>query len=60
VVLVDYIPARLVFSGLAPGTLGLYRVDVEVPEGARAGDAIDVFIRSGSSGWSNRVTIAVQ
>jgi uncharacterized protein (TIGR03437 family) len=46
------------FSGLAPGFAGLYQVNVQIPDGAPAGDAIEVILRVGSQ-TSNPVTIAV-
>ncbi|MBK9168657.1 MAG: hypothetical protein IPM24_14470 [Bryobacterales bacterium] len=32
------VPARVLFSGLAPGYFGLYQVNVEIPESAPAGE----------------------
>ena len=47
------------FSGLAPGFVGLYQVNVEIPEGVASGDAIEVLITIGGV-TSNIVTIAVE
>ena len=51
--------AQVSFSGLAPGAVGLYQVNVQVPGGAPAGDAVPVVISIGDA-TSNAVTIAVQ
>jgi uncharacterized protein (TIGR03437 family) len=48
--------AQVLFSGLAPGAVGLYQVNALVPAGSSKGPAIPVVIR----GASNIVTIAVQ
>ncbi|HEY7680900.1 MAG TPA: hypothetical protein VIC04_10335, partial [Terriglobia bacterium] len=52
-------PAWVTFSGLAPGTIGLYQVNAQVPEDASVGDAVPVVLTIGGIG-SNTVTIAVQ
>jgi uncharacterized protein (TIGR03437 family) len=52
-------PAKVQFSGLAPGYAGLYQVNVEVPAEASRGVAIGVTISVGEIP-SNTVTIAVQ
>jgi uncharacterized protein (TIGR03437 family) len=51
--------AVMSFSGLAPGGVGLYQVNVQVPIGAPAGDAVPVILSIGGVS-SNTVTIAVQ
>jgi len=51
--------AQVSFSGLAPGAVGLYQVNVQVPTGAPAGDAVPVTLTIGGA-TSNTVTIAVQ
>lgn len=48
-----------VFSGLAPGFVGLYQVNALVPAGVKAGNAVEVGISIGGA-VSNTVTIAVQ
>lgn len=49
------------FSGLAPGFVGLYQVNVLVPAGVAPGSAVPVTISMGSSAvTSNAVTIPVQ
>jgi uncharacterized protein (TIGR03437 family) len=47
------------FVGLTPGLVGLYQINVVVPDGAPHGDAVPVALGSGSA-QSNRVTIAIQ
>ena len=47
------------FSGLAPGFVGLYQVNVAVPAGAPVGNTVPVVITAGGA-TSNTVTIAVQ
>jgi len=55
--------ARVTYAGLAPGFVGLYQVDVQVPASAPLGDAVPVSMvvtdRSGVPHASNTVTIAV-
>ncbi len=51
--------AQVSFSGLAPGTVGLYQVNVQVPLGAPAGNAVQVTLSNGGA-TSNTVTIVVQ
>ena len=51
--------AQASFSGLAPGAVGLYQVNVQVPLGAPAGDAVSLTLSIGGVA-SNAVTIAVQ
>jgi uncharacterized protein (TIGR03437 family) len=53
------IPAAVWFSGLAPGSVGEYQVDAQVPAGAPSGPAVPVVISIGGV-TSNIVTIAVQ
>lgn len=52
------IPANVSFSGLAPGFVGLYQVNVQVPAGVAGGDAIPLVLSIGGV-QSNTVTIAV-
>ena len=47
------------FSGLAPGWVGLYQVNVQVPANAPVGDAVPVALSVGGAA-SNQVTMAVQ
>lgn len=52
------IPAKVLYSGLAPGFPGLYQVDVQVPSGVVSGDDIPVRITMG--GVSDSATISIQ
>jgi uncharacterized protein (TIGR03437 family) len=49
--------ASVIFSGLAPGFVSLYQINVQVPNVA-SGDEVPVYVQLGTS--SNTVTIAVQ
>jgi uncharacterized protein (TIGR03437 family) len=51
--------APVVFSGLAPGFVGLYQVVAQVPAGAPVGNAVPMVLSIGGQN-SNTVTIAVQ
>jgi uncharacterized protein (TIGR03437 family) len=52
-------PAAVLFSGLTPGTVGLYQVNAQVPATSAKGPAVPVVISIGGR-TSNIVTIAVQ
>jgi len=52
-------PAPVTFSGLAPSFVGLYQVNVQVPDNAPPGSAVPVVLTI-SGATSNTVTIAVQ
>ncbi len=52
-------PAPVSFYGLAPGYVGLYQVNAQVPAGLAANDAAPVILSIGGV-QSNTVTIAVQ
>ncbi len=51
--------ATVSFSGLSPGFVGLYQVNVQVPDSAPTGDAVPVVLSIGGA-TSNTVTLAVQ
>jgi len=53
------VPANVSFSGLAPGYVGLYQVNAQVPAGLAANDAVPVVLHMGGN-TSNAATIAVQ
>ncbi len=53
------IQAQVLFSGLAPGSVGLYQVDAFVPAASSKGASVSVAITLGGA-TSNTVTIAVQ
>jgi uncharacterized protein (TIGR03437 family) len=49
----------VIFAGLTPGFTALYQVNAIVPNGVRAGDAVELVVRSGERA-SAPVTIAVR
>jgi len=51
--------AAVEFSGLTPGEVGLYQVNVIVPDGAAKGNAVPVSISIGGA-MSNTVTVAIE
>jgi uncharacterized protein (TIGR03437 family) len=53
------VQANVTFSGLAPGFVGLYQVNVRVPDNVPAGDSVPVVITAGGA-TSNAVTVAIQ
>jgi uncharacterized protein (TIGR03437 family) len=58
-VTVGGVSATVLFSGLAPGYVGLYQVNAQVPAGAPSGPSVPVIV-SMPGVDSNTVTIAVQ
>jgi uncharacterized protein (TIGR03437 family) len=58
-VTVGGVPALVSFSGLAPGYVGLYQVNLQVPSNAPAGDAVPVILKIGGV-TSNTATIAIE
>jgi uncharacterized protein (TIGR03437 family) len=56
---VGTVEAMPMFVGLTPNFVGLYQINVTIPEDAPRGTAVPVAL-IGESGPSNRVTIAVQ
>jgi uncharacterized protein (TIGR03437 family) len=54
--------APVQFSGLAPGFVGLYQVNVQIPSSALSGNQVPLELNfpNGSGRPSNIVTIAVQ
>lgn len=58
-VTVGGVSAPVQFSGLAPGYVGLYQVNVQMPAGAPAGNSVPVVMSIGGV-TSNTVTIAVR
>jgi len=53
------VPAAVSFSGLTPGTVGLFQINVQVPDGVPSGSAVPVSIAVYGV-TSNTVTVAVQ
>jgi len=52
-------PAAVQFAGLTPGFIGLYQVNVQIPEGVTPGSAVPLVVTSGSVP-SNTVTLGVR
>ncbi|HUJ49914.1 MAG TPA: hypothetical protein VLW25_06930, partial [Bryobacteraceae bacterium] len=52
------VQAPVSFAGLAPGFIGLYQVNVQVPQGVGTGDTVPVMLSIGAT-VSNGVTISV-
>lgn len=57
-VTVGGIPAAVVFAGLAPGFVGLYQVNVQIPPSAPSGNTVPVVLNAGANA-ANTVTVAV-
>jgi uncharacterized protein (TIGR03437 family) len=51
--------ARVLFSGLAPGFVGVWQINAEIPANVTPGPAVDLWVEAGGV-VSNRVTIAVR
>jgi len=51
--------ARVTFAGLAPGFVGLYQVNVQIPAGLASGNAVPLVLSQGGVP-SNAVTLAVR
>jgi uncharacterized protein (TIGR03437 family) len=58
------VDAPVLFSGLTPTLVSLYQINVSVPSGAPAGDAVPVIVTvtdpAGKVIQSNTVTVAIQ
>jgi uncharacterized protein (TIGR03437 family) len=59
IVTVDGLAASVRFSGLTPGTSGLYQINFDVPEGSRTGDDVPVVVTIDGE-TSNSVKLAVK
>ena len=57
-VIIGGLAARVLFTGLAPGSVGLYQVNVEIPAGVTQSAAAPVALSIGGVS-SNTVAIAV-
>jgi uncharacterized protein (TIGR03437 family) len=58
-VMIGGLPAQVWFSGLTPGTVGLYQINAQIPAGIVTGPSVPMAV-SMSSSSSNTVTVAVQ
>ena len=56
---VGNVPAKVLFAGLAAGFVGLYQVNVEIPAGVAAGDAVSLVLAQNGM-TSNSATLAVK
>lgn len=54
------VQARVQFSGLAPGFVGVDQVNVQVPTDAPSGSQVPLIIRTADGSSSNTVTIAIE
>jgi len=48
------------FVGLTPGFVGLYQINVTIPETVEKGPNIPVFLDMGNNIFSNRVELAIE
>ena len=53
------VAAPVVYQGLAPGFVGLYQVDVQIPSNVPTGDAVPLQLGTAEGQASNTVTIAI-
>jgi uncharacterized protein (TIGR03437 family) len=61
IVTVGAVRAMVLFSGLAPGLVGVYQVNVRIPEDAPAGDRVSVSMKVNEGGLvSNTPTVAIE
>ncbi|MBI4458732.1 MAG: hypothetical protein HY648_01570 [Acidobacteria bacterium] len=58
-VLIGGVPARVLFSGLAPGLVGLYQINVELPFETYSGPGVPLQIRFGNLS-ADGTTIAIE
>ncbi len=58
-ILVGGVPAQVVFSGLAPGFVGVNQINIIIAPGTPTGDAVSLQIAVGGIVTSDKVTIAV-
>jgi uncharacterized protein (TIGR03437 family) len=54
------VQATPLYAGLTPNFVGLYQINVTIPEDAPRGDAVPVALVSDLEGSSNRVTMAIE
>jgi uncharacterized protein (TIGR03437 family) len=59
IVSIGGVPATVSYSGLAPGEVGLYQINVVVPAGTMTGSSVPVNVSIGNAN-ANIVTIAIQ
>ena len=59
VVTVGGVPAQVVFAGMTPQFVGVYQVNIIVPQGAPTGNAVPLQIQMNGITTTNQITIAV-
>ena len=59
-VTVGGVPAKLLFSGIAPGFAGLYQVNIEIPATAPIGDYVPISISMPNGSKDDSTTIAIK
>ena len=57
-VTIDGAPAQVIFAGLSPDSVGLYQIDVRIPDGAKTGDLAIVVMQNGAT--SNTALLPVR
>jgi len=58
-VLINGVSVPAAFAGLSPGSVGVFQVNVQIPDNVPAGDAVSLALTAGGV-TSNAVTIAIQ
>jgi len=58
-VLLNGVSVPAAFAGLAPGAVGLYQVNVQIPDNAPTGNTVGLSLSVGGA-TSNTVTIAIR
>ncbi len=53
------VAATVEFAGLTPGLVGLYQVNVRIPENASPGEAVELYLEQNQVA-SNKVTVAIR
>jgi uncharacterized protein (TIGR03437 family) len=51
------VSAPIVFSGLAPGFVGLYQVNLQVPDGVPGGSAISLLLQAGANSIAQSIAV---
>ena len=59
-VLIGNVPSQIAFSGLSPQFVGVYQVNLVVPVGPGAGDAVPTQVQIGGATSADSLTIALQ
>jgi uncharacterized protein (TIGR03437 family) len=59
-VLIGGVPVKPTFAGLAPQFVGVYQVNVQIPNGTPTGDAVPLQLQMGGISSTNQATIAIR